>query len=129
MNGRYLLDTNIVIALFADEFAVRNRVKDISEIFIPSIVIGELYYGAFKSMRAKENIARIDNLALSSVILICNLETARWYGKIKSRLKQKGIPIPENDIWISASSFQHDLTLITNDVHFNQVEGLRIENL
>lgn len=80
-------------------------------------------------MRAKENIDRIDNLVVSNAILICNVETARWYGKIKSRLKQKGSPIPENDIWISAISFQHDLTLITNDVHFNQVEGLRIEKM
>jgi len=47
--GRHLLDTNIVIALFARDSAVQLRLAEASEVFVPSIVIGELYYGALKS--------------------------------------------------------------------------------
>lgn len=46
MSGRYLLDTNIVIALFADEAVVTERLGEAAEVFIPSVVLGELYYGA-----------------------------------------------------------------------------------
>ena len=42
MSGRYLLDTNIVIALFANEFSVIKAVRDAAAVYIPSIVIGEL---------------------------------------------------------------------------------------
>jgi tRNA(fMet)-specific endonuclease VapC len=49
MNGRYLLDTNIVIALFAQDVAVIEKLQETEDIFIPSIAIGELYYGAQKS--------------------------------------------------------------------------------
>jgi len=42
MNGSYLLDTNIVIALFEKDQHVINSIKDAQSIFIPSIVIGEL---------------------------------------------------------------------------------------
>ena len=49
MSGNYLLDTNIVIALFAGEQSVLDYFKDANEVYIPSIVIGELYYGAHKS--------------------------------------------------------------------------------
>ena len=49
MSGRYLLDTNILIALFADETAVKEKLAQASEVFIPSIAVGELYYGAWKS--------------------------------------------------------------------------------
>ncbi len=49
MSGRYLLDTSILIALFADETAVKEKLAQASEVFIPSIAVGELYYGAWKS--------------------------------------------------------------------------------
>lgn len=53
MSGKYLLDTNIIIALFADETRVKNSLDQAKETFIPSVVIGELYYGAKKSGRTK----------------------------------------------------------------------------
>jgi len=127
MSGRYLLDTNIVIALFADEPAVTDRLRDAKEVFIPSIAIGELYYGARRSSRVKENVTRIDAFAASNVVLSCDTETAHQYGEIKNKLRQKGHPIPENDIWIAAIALQHDLTLVTRDGHFEEVERLKVE--
>jgi tRNA(fMet)-specific endonuclease VapC len=58
MSGRYLLDTNIIIALFADEVAIKNSLAQADEVFIPSIAIGELCYGARKSGRPQENLER-----------------------------------------------------------------------
>ena len=127
MNGEYLLDTNIVIALFANEAVTIDHLKDAEEVFIPSIVIGELYYGARKSSRAKENLARIDEFAKDNVILNCDLETARSYSQVKFELKEKGRPIPENDIWIAALALQHKLTLISRDKHFTEVDRLTVD--
>ncbi len=127
MNGKYLLDTNLVIALFAGESPITKRLRDVEEIFIPSIVMGELYYGARKSSRAEENIARLDDFAASNVVLSCDTGIARRYGEVKDRLRQKGRPIPENDIWIAAMALEYDLTLVTRDVHFSEVAGLKIE--
>ena len=53
MNGRYLLDTNISIALFANDIEVNNQLVNAEEIFIPSVDIGELFYGARKSGRSQ----------------------------------------------------------------------------
>ena len=49
------------------------------------------------------------------------------YGKVKNGLRKKGRPIPENDIWIAAIAFQHDLTLVSRDEHFKEVENLKLE--
>ena len=57
----------------------------------------------------------------------CDAESARRYSEVKDILRQKGLPIPENDVWIAAIALQHDLTLVTRDTHFDEVEGLRIE--
>jgi tRNA(fMet)-specific endonuclease VapC len=127
MTGKVLLDTNIVIALFADEASVKQQLTIIGEIFIPSIVLGELYYGARKSARAEQNIARIDEFAAGNTVLLCDTTTARQYGVIKAQLRAKGKPIPENDIWIAAIAEQHQLTLVTRDSHFQHVDGLVIE--
>ncbi len=55
MSGRVLLDTNIVIALFAKEAVVQQRLAAADEVFTSSIVLGELYYGAHKSSRVKKS--------------------------------------------------------------------------
>lgn len=126
MNGRYLLDTNIIIALFADDRAVKENLSKAGETFVPSIAIGELCYGARKSARVQENLARIGEFAASSVVVGCNTDTARRYGEIKNALRIKGRPLPENDIWIAAIVLQHDLTLVTRDEHFNEIESLQV---
>jgi tRNA(fMet)-specific endonuclease VapC len=125
MSGRYLLDTNIIIALFADEAAVKNNLAQADEVFIPSIGVGELYYGARKSGRSQENLARVDELVATSAVLGCDIETARQYGEVKNRLMLKGCPLPENDIWITALALHHDLILVTRDAHFQEIENLQ----
>jgi tRNA(fMet)-specific endonuclease VapC len=77
MSGRFLLDTNIIIALFAAETIVKDNLAQASEVSIPSIVIGELCYGARKSGRVEANLARVDELVVGSTILVCDAETAR----------------------------------------------------
>jgi tRNA(fMet)-specific endonuclease VapC len=127
MGGRYLVDTSILIGLFAAETVVKEKLAQASEVFIPSIAVGELYYGAWKSQRHRENIAQVDELVVGSVVLGCNAETARWYGEVKNALQLKGRPIPENDLWIAAIALEHDLVVATRDAHFGEIDTLKVE--
>jgi tRNA(fMet)-specific endonuclease VapC len=127
MSGRYLLDTSILIALFADESLVKEKLAQASEVFIPSIAVGELYYGAWKSQRRQENIAQVDELVAESVVLSCDVGAARWYGEVKNVLRLKGRPIPENDLWIAAIAMEHDLVVATQDAHFEEIDNLKVE--
>ena len=127
MNGRFLLDTNIIIALFAKDKAVQDHLIKAKEVFIPNIVLGELYYGAHKSAHVDENVTKIDELAENSALLPCDLETAKNYGIIKNSLKIRGKPIPENDIWIAAVAKQYQLILVSRDAHFREVEEISIQ--
>ena len=105
MSGRYLLDTNIVIAILEGENVVLASLKNVDELFLSSIVLGELYYGAFKSKRPLENTTRIAGLTDHHAIISCDHLVARKYGEIKKALASKGRPIPENDVWAGTSSF------------------------
>jgi tRNA(fMet)-specific endonuclease VapC len=126
VSGRYLLDTNIVIALFAEDISIQKNISKAREIFIPSTVIGELFFGAFKSLRPKENTTRIENFAAANTILVCGTGTGKEYGRIKSLLFKKGKPVPENDIWIAALAMEYNLLLVTRDVHFKNIDGLKL---
>jgi len=123
---RFLLDTNIVIALFAQEASVLQQLQQAVGIFLPCIVLGELYYGARKSGRAAANVQRVDEFASQNVVLLCDMETAQQYGIIKEALRAKGRPLPENDIWIAALALQHGLVLVSRDAHFNGITGLPV---
>ena len=127
MSGNFLLDTNIVVALFAEDSSVQQSLLKAEQVFVPSIVIGELYYGAQKSLRREENIVRVDEFAAASSVLGPTIATAKEYGEIKNALFNKGHPIPENDIWIAALTKQHGITLVTRDEHFKEVDGIVIE--
>ncbi len=126
MNGNYLLDTNIIIALFANDPNVLLNLSKAPNVFVPSIVLGELYYGASKSARVKSNITVIDSFAIKSNVLVCDADTAKHYGRIKNHLRAKGNPIPENDIWIAALAKQYHMTLVTRDQHFQGIKKINI---
>lgn len=127
MSGRFLLDTNVIIAIFASDEAVISRLEEAEEVFVPVVAIGELQYGALKSARSTVNTARVSEFALESTVLSIDRRTATEYGRIKAVLRERGRPIPENDIWIAALALQHDLTLVSRDQHFGHVDSVITE--
>lgn len=126
MNGSFLLDTNIVIAILNQETTFIERLTGINA-FVPSIALGELYFGAYKSARVELNLKRIEDFLIGYRMLACDKATADIYGQIKVKLEAKGRPLPENDIWIAAIAVQYGLKLVTRDEHFREVDGLMVE--
>jgi tRNA(fMet)-specific endonuclease VapC len=39
----------------------------------------------------------------------------------------KDVRIPENDLWIAAIALEHDLVVATRDVHFGEIDNLKVE--
>ncbi len=126
MSGSVLLDSNFIVALFEQDPGAQSALLAAERVFVPSVALGELYYGAQKSGRREENVARVDRFAAANEVLSPDVESARHYGAIRDALRRQGRPIPDNDIWIAAIARQHGLTLITRDAHFQAVEGLAV---
>jgi tRNA(fMet)-specific endonuclease VapC len=127
MNGKYLLDANIVVALFKDDPLVHERLEQRPSVLVSAVVLGELYYGAQKSERLDQNLRRINRFLTRAAVLQSDAATAYEYGLIRNELRKKGRPLPENDIWIAAAARQHNLTLVSREKHFAEVENLRWE--
>lgn len=125
MDGnRVLLDTNAIIALQRENEALKKLLSIATDVFVPAVAIGELYYGAYKSQRVEDNRQNVAAFIANRVVLNVDANTADVYGQVKQRLRAKGRPIPENDIWIAALAIQYDLVLIADDAHFDEVDNL-----
>ena len=129
MSGRVVVDTNVVIGLFAGDPNIASYLDQCSELFLCVPVLGELWYGAKASSRVKENMQRLQDFATTIMLLNCDIGTAAKFGEIKSVLRKKGRPIPDNDIWIAAITQQHDLRLVSRDAHFAEIDNLDLDIL
>jgi tRNA(fMet)-specific endonuclease VapC len=127
---RYLLDANAIIALLNDttsKAARRVRREQPNDVAIPAIVAHELFYGAFESRRAAQNVALID--ALQFVVLEFDKQDARQAGAIRAALASKGTPIGPYDLLIAGQAVARNLILVThNTQEFARVPGLRFED-
>lgn len=95
-------------------------------IFIPVIVLGEMYSGFMMGSKHKKNIKELENfLKLPGVeITDINKEIANRYGILVKQLKEAGTPLPVNDIWIAAATLEKGARLVSYDSHFNFIKGL-----
>ena len=127
---RYLLDTNAVIRILNDatsKLAQRARLELPGDIAISAIVSHELFYGAFKSQRATQNVALVD--ALQFAVIEFDKEDARVAGEVRAFLAAKGTPIGPYDVLIAGQAKARNLTLVTHNTgEFTRAPGLRLEN-
>jgi tRNA(fMet)-specific endonuclease VapC len=119
-----VLDTSVYVdfaegrAEVVDLLATRSE-----EILLPTIVLGELFYGFTKGSRSVYNEEKLRDfiVTLGVAILDVNEGVARKYAVIFSGLMKNGTPIPINDVWIAACCMNAGGTLLTRDRHFEQV--------
>lgn len=123
---RLALDTNAYGDAVRGDPGRVQVMKTASKIFLPVIVLGELYAGFRGGRRRSLNESVLQRFLHSNRVQIVPVddETALFYSQINETLRQQGTPIPTNDIWIAALVLQHGLTLCTSDAHFRHVPHL-----
>ena len=120
-----ILDTNALSAWAEGLAPVEAPLRSAQRLVVPSIVLGEYYFG----IRQSRHQARYESwlrrhLPLAEVATVTSA-TADLYAGIRLKLKRAGTPIPSNDAWIAALCRQHALPVLSNDAHFDAVEGVR----
>lgn len=128
---RYLLDTNIAIALLKENPIVLQHVRRVgqSSLILCAPVEAELWYGVAKSAQQERNRARL----LTLLEWLPNLAFAglatQKFGEIRALLSSQGTPIGPYDLQIAAIAIAHDLTLVTHNTReFARVPNLKLED-
>jgi tRNA(fMet)-specific endonuclease VapC len=122
-----LLDTNAYTAFMLGDDAVGNVIAHAEQLYVNSVVLGELLGGFAAGGREAKNRAELARFLQSPrvTVLPVTAQTADSYALVYAGLRRKGQPIPSNDLWIAASALEHGAAVLTRDAHFAQVDGLR----
>jgi len=124
---KLVLDTNI----FCDYAEGLSHVVDFlaaygEDLFLPSIVLGELTYGFLKGSRLQFNERKLREIIKKLKIEIIEVDqnVSRKYAIIYLSLVKKGAKMPINDVWISACCMELGGTLVTGDRHFQHIDQI-----
>lgn len=128
----YLLDTNICIYAIKNIYPnLTNRLfsHDPSELFISSITVFELEYGAAKSRWGERTRQKLAMFLAPFHILPFDSDDAVIAGRLRAYLMQQGSPIGPYDIQIAAQGVRKNLTVVTHNTgEFSRVPDIRLED-
>ena len=123
---RIIIDTNFYTAFKRNDADAVRILQRAEYIGVNTIILGELLAGFRCGSREKQNRIELDQFLDSARVhtIVVDDETAEFYAQVFSGLREKGRPIPSNDLWLTASALQHGLALATYDDHFSSISGL-----
>lgn len=127
-----LLDSDICIAAMKKEPKVLARIRDLEygHVALPSVVVGELSFGAEKSQVRDLALLKLGSFLKRFSIVSFDYRGAQHYGRIRSMLEKAGTPIGHNDYLIAATALANEYPLLTRNVReFARVPGLRWETI
>ena len=128
----HLLDTNTCIQfLRRKNLLVMQRIQSRrpDELRLCSVVVEELFYGAFKSPYQAANLALLATFLPNFLSLPFDDAAARESGRIRVDLEARGLPIGSHDLQIAAIAIVNGTTLVThNTQEFGRVPNLLIED-
>jgi tRNA(fMet)-specific endonuclease VapC len=128
----YLLDTNTCIGYInRRNTSIYQRIISLSpeEVFICDIVKFELYYGAYNSSRATENLENLEKFFADFISLSFDGKAAAICGYLRSQLKNQGTPIGAYDLQIAAIALANNLILVTHNTReFSRIPELQLED-
>lgn len=126
----FLLDTNICIAHFRRPAGLAHRfIQHSGRLSIASLVLAELYVGAYYLADPAPLVAKIHDLLSDVVVLPFDDVCAEQFGKLRGGLLQRGISVSTVDLMIATVALVHDLTVVThNTADFQNIPDLRLED-
>jgi tRNA(fMet)-specific endonuclease VapC len=130
----HLPDTNAVSAYLRgrDEKIRALLNAHFSELYLSTVVVAELEYGASKRPDLPQLRVRLDSLLDVLPVLDFDRVDAAFYGRIRAHLatlKPNAQPIGPYDLILAAQAMRHGATVIThNRRKFDRVPGLLVED-
>jgi tRNA(fMet)-specific endonuclease VapC len=126
----HLLDTNICSAhMRRPDGLAHYFFQYASRIAIPSVVLAELFAGAYTPPNPSRLLGLIADLLQEVVVLDFDSVCAEQFGKTQGALLQKGIAVPVPDLMIASVALVYGLTLVThNTADFRNIPALRLDD-
>lgn len=94
---------------------------------LPTIVLAELYSGAYKHPQTERILSLIADILSEVVVLDFDSASAERFGRVRGGLLKQGVSVSTADLMIASVALVHDLTLVThNTADYRHVPDLRL---
>ena len=122
-----ILDTDHCVEVLRGRLNINEHVEPTDLLFITAITVGELIFGAWKSDKPEKNRKDIMQMLTIVTVLPFDENAAHHFGRIKDKLRRRGLPLAELDLQIASIALHHSLPLATHNYrHFSRIEGLEL---
>ena len=119
-----VLDTDHCVAILRGFLDLRLHIQPEEDLVVSTITVSELTYGAHKSARPQDNLARLDAFLAALEILPFDEASARRYGSLRASLEKDGQAINHLDLQIASIALEAGASLLThNRQHFERLVG------
>jgi predicted nucleic acid-binding protein len=118
-----VVDTNALSAWLDGDPAIEKPLSFASGLLLSPVALGEYRFGLQASRERTTYEFKLQELEERFKVLPVDRGTATFYAAIRRQLKANGTPIPWHDVWIAAQAKQHDVKILSNDAHFDFVDG------
>ncbi|MBD3193291.1 MAG: PIN domain-containing protein [Candidatus Heimdallarchaeota archaeon] len=126
----FCLDSDILIAIMRGNQEARDKLKALQVegiVFVSSITIFELFFGAYLSEATEQNLQTVSNLLAPFSKLNFSFTEAQLAGQLSANLQKKGSIIGIRDCMIAAVVISNNKTLVTRNIkHFSRIQELRL---
>ena len=129
---RYMLDTDTcsyIMKRSNDRVLKRLQTVSVRDVCISVIVKSELLFGVEVSARRQQDEAALKAFLEYAEVLDFPDVAAPHYARIRADLKNRGMMIGANDLFIAAHACSLGFTLVSNNMQeFGRVRNLALEN-
>ena len=139
----YLLDTNHCSYIINGDPQIIDALNTRADgvIGISIITYAELLYMTEKSEQAVQNRIVVESFLADVDLYLIDEETAIIYSRIKASVfnhfapkdkskrrsaSMSNLGFSDHDLWIAATTIQHDLTLVSADSDFNRITQVQL---
>ena len=120
-----ILDTNALSAWAEGQAGIEAPLRAADRLVVPCVVLAEYWFGIRQSRHRRHYEDWLAHYLPLTEIATVTSRTADAYADIRLELKRRGSPVPANDIWVAALARQHNLAVLSNDRHFDAIDGIR----
>ena len=124
----FLLDADWTISFLNGRANAIRLIEKLADegLALSIITWGEICEGLLSRPDPPRHITQFEQFTASLDLITPDLDVARHYATIRSRLRSRGELIPDNDTWIAATALAHNLTLVSRDAHFSRIPDLKL---
>lgn len=122
---KIILDTNAYAGFLAGDKNVLASLGKAETVYMSVFVLGEIYAGIKGGTKEQKNKNILEKFLDKSTVLILDA-TSEIFGHIKHQLRKNGTLLPINDVWIAAHAMETGAVIISYDIHFLKVPGIRV---